>query len=163
MVFQNGFFVIFDLDFLVIFKFINKGDSEMIENIIQPQVQPLNLNGVGIDQDIMKVIKQGQVLAIASGFNAIHVVNMKRAMRGQMPANNTIFKLNDMNRFGLDCAFTHGSSQSTLVQQMIGGPVQQANNLLPQQQQVVDDKPPAWFVEYQKEINTRLDKIDPPK
>ena len=46
---------------------------------------------------------------------------------------------------------------------MIGQPVQQANNLLPQQQQVVDDKPPAWFVEYQKEINARFDKIDPPK
>ena len=134
----------------------------MIENIIQPQVQPLNLSGVGIDQDIMKVIKQGQVLAIASGFNAIHVVNMKRAMKGQMPANNTIFKLNDMNRFGLDCAFTHGSSQSTLVQQMMGQPVQQANQIL-QQEQVVDDKPPAWFVEYQKEINARFDKIDPPK
>ena len=158
MVFQNGFFVIFDLDFLVI---NNKGDR-MIENIIQPQVQPLNLSGVGIDQDIMKVIKQGQVLAIASGFNAIHVVNMKRAMRGQMHANNTIFKLNDMNRFGLDCAFTHVSSQSTLVQQMIGQPVQQANQLL-QNQPVVDDKPPAWFVEYQKEINARFDKIDPPK
>jgi len=135
----------------------------MIDNIIQPQAQPLNLSGVGIDQDIMKVIKQGQVLAIASGFNAIHVVNMKRAMKGQMPANNTIFKLNDMNRFGLDCAFTHGSSQSTLVQQMIGQPVQQANNLLPEQKQVVDDGPPAWFVEYQKEINARFDKIDPPK
>ena len=105
---------------------------------------------VMFDKDVLEVAKQAQILMINGYANAIAAATMKRAMKGQMPANNFNFKFNDVRNMGIDAAGTYGmnNQQLTLATQ----PVQQVNQLLPQQPVVVDNTPPPWAEQLIKDV-----------
>ena len=97
---------------------------------------------VMFDKDVLDAAKGAQIAMIVGFGNCIVRANMMKAARGQMPANNFMFKFNDVANMSINAAGIHGLDN----QQLTAATLPQANQLLPQQpaQQVVDDTPPVW-------------------
>ena len=86
---------------------------------------------VMFDKDVLNAAKGVQIAMIVGYGNCIIRANMIKAARGQMPANNFMFKFNDVANMSINAAGIHGLDN----QQLTAATLPQANQMLPQQPQ----------------------------